>query len=153
MANWQGYRAIKSEAQDKGWPVIYKGDITTHDRQVLAKKTAPERFVWVLRECGTELLRYGQPGALMWAKAVAKYHPTARWYTYNGSLQPTTAADALTELGQSLIGLPICSRKHGHQIATVCAVDISGQRTQVAYNPGSFMRWLQLDTDKGTIIM
>ncbi len=44
------------EAEKVGWPTSYKTDLTQHDRARLIDPDAPERFVWVLREMGTEIL-------------------------------------------------------------------------------------------------
>jgi hypothetical protein len=45
MANWDGYAAIKAEADRLGWPESYRTDLTKHDRGILARKDAPQRFL------------------------------------------------------------------------------------------------------------
>lgn len=50
------YDALVDEAALIGWPLNFKGDLFTHDRERLERKDAPEAFGWVLRPCGTYLL-------------------------------------------------------------------------------------------------
>ena len=153
MANWQAYRAIKAEAAAQQRPHIYQTDITTHDRSVLAKNTAPDTFIWALRECGTDLLRYSSPGALYWAKAITYTNPTALWYVWaDGQLQPVGAGEALQLLADSLVGLLVYSRRHGHELATVAAVGATSHRIAwyVTTSPDGQWQLRQLDTDGPT---
>lgn len=55
MDNLAAYRVLKAEAQRVGFPEYYRADLTTHDRNALARRDAPTQFGWVLRRCGTHL--------------------------------------------------------------------------------------------------
>lgn len=55
MANRTAYQALKAEAERRGYPEVFRRDLTVHDRNALARRDAPDQFGWVLRRCGTHL--------------------------------------------------------------------------------------------------
>ncbi len=90
MANWRAYRLIKAESNLVGWPVVYRTDITKIDRQTLSRKDAPESFLWILRECGTDLFDLDNPQSprthrfnLEWFEATMREHPENKTYLYD----------------------------------------------------------------------
>jgi hypothetical protein len=92
MANWPAYRLLKAEAERLSLPLHYRTDLTQCDRAILSRGNAPERFGWIVRAWGTDLLR---PGTV-YARVMADYYrygqDGARYYWYeNGRLTPVTA--------------------------------------------------------------
>ena len=88
MANQEAYWELKAEAKRFGFPKHYRTDLTKLDRGVLSRKTAPESFLWVLRECGTHLFPFKMERLVDWAKAVAQTWPDALFYAWeNGKLR------------------------------------------------------------------
>lgn len=53
MANRTAYQALQAEAQRRGYPEVFRRDLTEHDRNALARRDAPTQFGWVLRRAGT----------------------------------------------------------------------------------------------------
>lgn len=50
------YGCLAVEAHRLGWPVVYRADLTLHDRNMLRSSDAPAEFVWVIRETGTYII-------------------------------------------------------------------------------------------------
>jgi hypothetical protein len=91
MANWPAYRLLKAESERLGLPLHYRSDLTQCDRAILSRGNAPERFGWIVRAWGTDLLR---PGTV-YARVMADYYRHgqggARYYWYEaGRLTPVT---------------------------------------------------------------
>ena len=107
MANWPAYRLLKAEAERLSMPLHYRTDLTQCDREILSRGNAPERFGWIVREWGTDLLR---PGTV-YAKVMADYYrygqDGARYYWYeDGKLAPVTPEqmkELVKETGTSLL--------------------------------------------------
>lgn len=111
-----GYRPINHDARTPAieaifiaagsspdqWPRHYTMDLST-DYQTLIREDAPTRFIWILRESGTELYPLDMddnwtPGyvraALGWQ---AENHPEALVFHWNGyTLEPVNYATAKT---------------------------------------------------------
>lgn len=49
------YLALVAKADEIGWPVRFRTDLTKHDRAFLATKPVDRPFAWILRENGTSL--------------------------------------------------------------------------------------------------
>jgi len=131
MANWQAYRAMKAKAEEVGWPRAFPTDLTKHDRMLLARKDAPAEFVWVLRECGTHLLRLGKPFSLTWAGPLRD--PSYRWFVYrDGLLLEVGRATAIEVLVTSLRGQDVYS-KCGNVAGTFVDVDTVRERLYVIF--------------------
>lgn len=102
-----GYRPINHDARtpaisaiftaagssEEHWPQHYSCDLST-DYQMLIRPDAPDRFIWILREMGTQLYPLDQEAwgtgyvkaALGW---MADNHPEAHVFHWNGfSLEP-----------------------------------------------------------------
>jgi len=47
------YQAIVAKADEVGWPLRFRTDLTKHDRAFLATKPVDRPFTWILREDGT----------------------------------------------------------------------------------------------------
>lgn len=110
----QGYRPIEHSqrtpaieaiftaagSSDEHWPKHYTSDLSV-DYKWLIAPDAPQRFIWILREMGTNLypLDGGAPdgyvrAALRWMQS---NHPEAHVFHWNGfSLVPVTYDTALT---------------------------------------------------------
>jgi hypothetical protein len=59
----QAYRALVDEAERVGLPQAFREDLYVHDRKTLTFWSgAPQKFGWMLRECGTFLYFPLQPG-------------------------------------------------------------------------------------------
>lgn len=56
FAETDAYAQLLNEANAIGWPRHFRADLTSHDKERLRGKDAPETFGWVLRPCGTYLL-------------------------------------------------------------------------------------------------
>jgi hypothetical protein len=81
------YDSLMFQAVRKGWPVIFKTDLTQFDRDTL-KTDKPEKFIWILRECGTELFQFGLEGKdrafeIDWARITVNGHPEAVGWLYD----------------------------------------------------------------------
>lgn len=46
---------IAAPLQLQGYLRAYEADLTKHDRNTLAESSKGDRFVWAIRECGTQL--------------------------------------------------------------------------------------------------
>jgi len=49
------YRALTAKADEIGWPLRFRTDLTKHDRAFVTKHEADRPFIWVLRDSGTHL--------------------------------------------------------------------------------------------------
>lgn len=49
------YLALVAKADEIGWPLRFRTDLTKHDRALLATKPADRPFAWILGEDGTGL--------------------------------------------------------------------------------------------------
>jgi hypothetical protein len=81
--------AIFTAAGQVQWPKHYTCDLST-DYQVLTRDDAPDRFLWILREMGTNLIHLDRTdewtqgynrSALKW---FAENHPEAHVFHWNG---------------------------------------------------------------------
>jgi hypothetical protein len=98
MANWDGYAAIKAEADRLGWPESYRTDLTKHDRGILARKDAPQRFGWSIRATGTDFYHPNCIWAVRWARVMYQSHDkTQRYYWYDGMALSSVSLDELIE--------------------------------------------------------
>lgn len=48
------FQTLVAESKSVGWPTCYHDDLYVHDRSAL-EENKPIKFVWLLRECGTDL--------------------------------------------------------------------------------------------------
>lgn len=48
------FETLVAESKSVGWPTCYRDDLYVHDRSAL-EENKPVKFVWLLRECGTDL--------------------------------------------------------------------------------------------------
>jgi hypothetical protein len=104
MAEIASYRAIRAEAARVGWPVAYRADLTKHDLAACRRLQPGERFVWALRETGTDLYALGR-ASIAWARAQVQEH---RWYLWTGAelrlLGGKAEAVAILEEAEEQIG-------------------------------------------------
>jgi hypothetical protein len=97
------YDALLAEANRLGRPLVYTSDLF-RDWQATQQNGGRERFVWGLREHGTDLywLDLPEDGRLWawdWMRASQACNPTTRWYVWTGSrLIEVTGAVALSVL-------------------------------------------------------
>lgn len=49
------YEQLTTMAKKYKWPELYVHDLTVHDKRTL-KEYKPDKFVWVLRQYGTQLV-------------------------------------------------------------------------------------------------
>jgi hypothetical protein len=49
------YNALVAKADEVGWPLRFRTDLTKHDREFLKTKPIDRPFSWILREDGTSL--------------------------------------------------------------------------------------------------
>lgn len=49
------YTALAAKADEVGWPLRFRTDLTKHDRELLKTKPADRAFMWILRDSGTGL--------------------------------------------------------------------------------------------------
>jgi len=52
--NTEAFSELEKEALSVGWPSCFTEDFYVHDRRTLDDHR-PSKFVWLLRECGTDL--------------------------------------------------------------------------------------------------
>jgi hypothetical protein len=50
------YEAIAAKAEQIGWPIFYRRDLTAHDRARCAMLKPSDCFLWVLYELGTHII-------------------------------------------------------------------------------------------------
>lgn len=98
MANlsWkEKYELLVQEANRLNLPRIFRSDLTTHDREYLQKHN-PRRFVWLLREHGTNLYADVDPYTLLTLSYHTAYENISHWYSYdNGRLSPHNTGNQL----------------------------------------------------------
>lgn len=87
-------------SSDKHWPQHYSCDLST-DYQMLMRPDAPERFIWILREMGTQLYPLDQEAwSTGYTRGALGYfrdnHPEAHVFHWNGfTLEPINYDTAL----------------------------------------------------------
>lgn len=81
MAAVTAYGALVKEAAAIGWPLAYRRDLTVHDRAACRRLKPGQRFVWSVRETGTDLYVLGE-ASVAWARA---QRSGQRWYLWTGS--------------------------------------------------------------------
>ena len=79
------YDLLLAKSEEIGWHVHYKKDLTEIDKEAL-EELKPEKFIWVVRECGTHLLPLIESStrekklAITWMRAAVSLHPEARGF-------------------------------------------------------------------------
>lgn len=79
------YDLLLAKSEEIGWPVHYKKDLTEIDKEVL-EELKPEKFIWVVRECGTHLLPLIESTPrekkleITYIRAVVSLHPDAKGF-------------------------------------------------------------------------
>ena len=95
MTPEEAYRELLRISKEIGYPVIYKTDLTTFDHDAI-KQFQPTKFIWCLRECGTDLWIPPTPDtppkerafAIDWMRLTVKMHPEIRaWLFSKGVLK------------------------------------------------------------------
>lgn len=106
------YNAIAAEAMLAGWPIAYRADVFTHDRNACDRLDASTPFLWVLRDNGSDLYPVGWVDgvghdAAHMAESVPEIvgRDRCRLYTWDGSRlreheTPERCAAALRELAE-----------------------------------------------------
>jgi hypothetical protein len=86
------YRAIVAAAEQVGWPLKFRTDLTKHDRAFLAEREPSKPFSWILHEGGTHIYAPGiidgvGHKASSRARAVAETFSqyTCRFYLWDGA--------------------------------------------------------------------
>jgi hypothetical protein len=144
---------MKTEAERVGWPKHYKTDLTKHDRVHMSRKNAPEEFVWVLRECGTFLFRFGVGADLDWL--VANYNlygpqpnisgKTARWYIWrDDELREVEADEALAMFIESVKGQPVYKKNRRSEKIYIGTLRHIVPNTRTTYGHKTY-----IDIDRG----
>ncbi len=109
MEAYRAYQALVKESKAQGLPKAFAADLTTHDHEALSRMgegNRPIRFVWILRECGTEFVSWHH------AQALVEYYqrPATEqvlFYIYDdGGLMDATADQALQFARESLPRYP-----------------------------------------------
>lgn len=87
------YYALLEMSEKIGWPLHYKTDLTEYDKQTL-QDLSPQKFIWIVREMGTELLTLGpvayrgqytekqRAGDINWMRLTVHGHPEARGFLF-----------------------------------------------------------------------
>ena len=95
------HSVLVAEAEKQDLPKHYRDDLVVHDLAILADHKT-QRFLWVLRECGTHLIPLDMETEnerriqRSWQLAVVNnFGSRALFYSFkNGKLKPITAEDA-----------------------------------------------------------
>ena len=95
------HSVLVAEAERQSLPKHYRDDLIVHDRAIL-ENNETQRFLWVLRECGTHLIPLDMKEAKdqeqqrAWQRAVINnFGERASYYVFeNGKLRPITAERA-----------------------------------------------------------
>jgi hypothetical protein len=110
------YQVLKAESRRVGWPRSFVTDLTEHDHKAL-RTYRPDRFVWLLRETGTQLYcaqmaeQHREWLRNSWVYIELMYHkqhsPGARFYTYDqGTLAEVTSDQAWAFFVDQCMGNP-----------------------------------------------
>lgn len=92
------HAVLLEEATRQDQPKFYKDDLNVHDLAQLRESTA-QRFIWVLRDCGTQLcVLDGSRSSREYLSAVFHTftgYKDAKWYYYaDGILNPVSVEEA-----------------------------------------------------------
>jgi len=100
MANAKAYRAMVLESRRRGLPKGHRTDLIELDREELWKDDAPGRFIWILREQGTWLLRDWY--YLFDRHQCCYFHGSeeTHYYVWDGSLREVSQLEAINTLRQ-----------------------------------------------------
>ena len=87
------YDALLAESDRTGWPVVFRTDLTEHDRATLTRRSPADSFAWVLSRHATYLVypsrrpidgagHYAQDMPAICAQAFGR--DNCRWYWWDG---------------------------------------------------------------------
>jgi hypothetical protein len=89
------YDMLAGAAEKLGRPVIYKTDLTERDKAYIEENN-PQEFIWILRECGTDLIPDSSPEFKQWLEIVLNTHREAKPFLFKeGVLREIDRAEAL----------------------------------------------------------
>lgn len=67
MRIYDRLEAIAGEKAAEGYLRAYQADMTTHDRRTLDESKLGQRYLWILRDCGTEMFHIASGKEAIWA--------------------------------------------------------------------------------------
>lgn len=67
MSIYQKLVAIAAEQSAKGYLAHYRNDLHVHDKRTLDGAKHGQRYLWILRDCGTELFEIESGRDSVWA--------------------------------------------------------------------------------------
>lgn len=67
MTIYERLEAIATEKTAEGYLRAYRADLTKYDLLELERSKAGDRFIWILRDCGTELFAIASGKDAVWA--------------------------------------------------------------------------------------